>query len=75
MKKFSKYNTTILIRPQSGMCYNAVYDKFVFMKKYLIICLMLLSPLFILAKTSVGNKTIKGVVADTEGKPIEGAVV
>lgn len=32
MKKFSKYNTTILIRPQSGMYYNAVYDKFVFMK-------------------------------------------
>ena len=45
------------------------------MKKYLIIYLMLLSPLFILAKTSVGNKTIKGVVEDTEGKPIEGAVV
>lgn len=32
MKKFSKYNTILRIRPQSGMCYNAVSDKFVFMK-------------------------------------------
>ncbi len=45
------------------------------MKRFLVVYLLLLSPLFVLAKTSVGNQTIKGVVADTEGKPIEGAVV
>lgn len=29
MKKFSKYNTTLRISPQYGICYNAVSDKFV----------------------------------------------
>lgn len=32
MKKFSKYNTTLRISPQYGICYNAVSDKFVLQK-------------------------------------------
>lgn len=32
MKKFSKYNTTIRISPQYGICYNAISDKFVLLK-------------------------------------------
>ncbi len=32
MKKFSKYNTTLRISTQYGICYNAVSDKFVLLK-------------------------------------------
>lgn len=45
------------------------------MKRFLFVYLLLLSPLFVFAKTSDGNHIIKGVVESTEGKPIEGAVV
>ncbi len=32
MKKSSKYNTTLRISTQYGICYNAVSDKFVLLK-------------------------------------------
>ncbi len=51
------------------------FKKIMIMKRYLIIYLLLLSPLFVFAKTSVGNQKIKGVVKTIDGKPIEGAVV